>query len=311
MARHLRSEQLEQCKDAFLANDVAMVGEFQAHLDKCEQCRTRIAETRATEARLRNAFVRARAVTEEDVQRARATWIRGAAAVLLPVPDASTPRTSLSVRPLPVTAGDVGFIRTWSERWLVARRIPLGFVALAFALLIGVAAGDALRSWRSSRTPIVLAPAGESRSTASLVTAQPAHEPLVITRDRKELLSSSTSVRRAAAQLHNVAAGVAPDDRREASDETLRVNPDLVRRLLRIQPPNEFVQRVATELPPPLRVDFYMCVADLEAQQRSCMQTLGHAQFLTTRHDGRRMHAVTDSADARAWQRVQDRLYLR
>src|SRR5262245_17307277 len=304
MARHLRSEQLEQCKDAFLANDVAMVGEFQAHLDKCEQCRTRIAETRVTEARLRHAFVRARAVTEEDVQRARATWIRGAAAVLLPVPDASIPRTSLSVRPLPVTAGDVGFIRTWSERWLVARRIPLGFVALAFAMLIGVAAGDALRSWRSSRTPIVLAPAGESRSTASLVTTQPAHEPLVITRDRKVPRSSPTPLRRAAAQLHNVAAGVGPD-------EPLRVNPDLVRRLLRIQPPNEFVQRVATELPPPLRVDFYTCVADPEAQQQSCMQTLGHAQFLMTRHDGRRMHAVTDSADARAWQRIQDRLYLR
>ena len=310
MAKHLRSEQLEQCKDAFLANDVAKVGGFQAHLDQCEQCRTRIVETRVTEARLRHAFMRARVVTEEDVQRARATWIRGAAAVLLPVPD-STPGTSLSVRPLPVKAGDVGFIRAWSERWLVARRIPLGFVALTFAMLIGVAAGDALRSWRSSRTPIVLAPAGESRATASVVSAQPAHEPLLITRDEKALHSSSTPLRRAAARLHNAAAGVAPDDRREGSDEMLRVNPDLVRRLLRIQPLNEFVQRVAIELPPPLRVDFYTCVADPAAQQRSCMRTLGHAQFLMSRHGGGRLRGVTDSADARAWQRIQDRLYLR
>lgn len=314
MARHLRSEQLEQFKDAVLANDVARFGEFQAHLDTCEQCRTRIVETRVVEARLRDAFVRVhadRTVTDDDVQRARVNWIRGTAAVLLPVPDAATRHTSLSVRPLPVKAGDVGFIKTWSERWLVARRITVGVVALAFALLIELAVGDAFHSWKSSGAPLVLAPTGES----SIVEPQsPAHELLLVPRNGKVLNLTSTpatSLRNAAAQLQNVEAGVVPDHRQQSSDEMVRVNPDLVRRLLRIQPPYEFVQRVADELPPPLRSDFFTCVADPEAQQRSCMLTLGHAQSLMTRRVGRRMHGVTDSADARAWQRIQDRLYLR
>jgi hypothetical protein len=318
MAKHLRSEQLEQFKDAVLANDVVMLGRFQAHVDTCEQCRTRIVETRVVEARLRDAFVRVRVdrtVTEDDVQRARANWIRGTTAVLLPVPDASARRTSLSVRPLPVQAGDVGFIKTWSERWLVAPRITLGVVALAFAMLIGLAAGDAFHSWKSSRAPVALAPTGESRPPASIVAPQsPAPTLFVVRRNGKMLSSSSTTaapLRNAAARSQNVEAGVTGDHRREGSDGTLRVNRDLLGRLLHIQPPYEFVQRVAVELPPPLRLDFYVCVADPAAEQRSCVQTLGRAQSLMARRGGRTMRGLTDSADAPAWQRIQDRLYLR
>src|SRR5262245_59601562 len=311
MTEHLRAEELEQFKDAFRANDVATHRGFQTHLDECEHCRTRIIEIRAVEAGLRDAFVRAaRTVTEEDVQRARARWTRRGPAVLLPVPVASEPSTSLRVRPLPVNAGDLGFISAWNERWRVARRITVGFVALTMAIVVGLAVGDALRSRTSSPTPLVLAPATES----PVVEAQsPARELVVITRDAQVSSASSsaaTALRTAAARSPDAEAGVVRTHRRGSSDETLRVDPDLVRPLLRIQPPYEFVQRVALELPPPLRGDFYTCVADPEAQQGPCMQTLGHARYLMTRHVGHRMRASSDSADV-AWQRIQDRLYLR
>ena len=302
MAKHLRAEQLEQFKDAFLANDVATHRRYQAHIDECEQCRTRIVETHDIEAHLRNAFVLAdRSVTEDDIRRARAKWTQEASAVLLPVPPGSAPGPSTRVRPLPVRDGDVGFVSTSSERWPIARRIAVGFVALVVAMVFGLAIADGFHARTPSRTPVVLVPPRESRS-------------IVQSRAPTRELPPSTPampLHNAVARSGTAEAGVVREHRRGGSDQMLHVNADVVRGVLQIQPPYEFVQRVATELPPPLRLDFYTCVADPEAQQHSCMQTLGRAQFLMARRVAHRMHALTDSADARAWQRIQDRLYLR
>ena len=88
-------------------------------------------------------------------------------------------------------------------------------------------------------------------------------------------------------------------------------NPDSTRLVPRIRPSYEFVNQISTELPPPMRAQFFSCVSDPTAQRRACLTTIGRVRAMIARRRepiGEDMH---DSTNAGAWEEIQGRGYVR